>query len=153
MAGPTNQALRFERLKEFNNIGKKLGSGNAKVLSQLVRDLIDGITLFQQFPNLQSDGIETEANPLLDIQQDGSVLGSSFPDARCDHDVFGSNIGSSIALPSVGLLMLLRPSIGENMPLHVSICKETFLLQEFVQTGFRSELRRIKRTRSFDQQL
>src|SRR5207253_2826717 len=82
-----NQVLRFERLKEFNNIGKELGSGNREVLSQLVRDLINRVMRFQQLPNLQSGGIETEANPLLNIQQDGSVLGSSLPDARCDHKV------------------------------------------------------------------
>ena len=63
-----NQAFRFERLKEFNNIGKELGSGNREGLSQLVRDLINGMTRFQELPNLQSDRIETEANPLLDIQ-------------------------------------------------------------------------------------
>src|SRR6266403_6059866 len=68
-----------------------LGSGTLEVLTQHVRDLIDGIMLLQQLPNLQSDGIETEANPLLDIQQHGSVLGSSFSHAGCDHDVFGSN--------------------------------------------------------------
>ena len=37
--------------------------------------------------------------------------------------------------------MLPRPSIRENMPLYVNIGKQTFLLQEFVQTGCRSELR------------
>jgi hypothetical protein len=42
-----NQALGFERLKEFNNIGKELGSGNREVLSQRVRDLINGMTLLQ----------------------------------------------------------------------------------------------------------
>jgi hypothetical protein len=36
--------------------------------------------------------------------------------------------------------MLSGSSTGENMPLHVSICKETFLLQEFVQTGFAGKL-------------
>lgn len=44
---PMNQALGFERLKEFNNIGKELGSGNREVLSQRVRDLINGMTLLQ----------------------------------------------------------------------------------------------------------
>src|SRR5216684_1031490 len=82
-----NQTFRFERLKKFNNIGKELGSGNREVLSQIVRDLINRMMRFQQLPNLQSDGIETEANPLLNVQQDGSVLGSSLPDARCDHKV------------------------------------------------------------------
>jgi len=42
-----NQALGFERLKEFNNIGKELGSRNREVPSQRVRDLIDGMTLLQ----------------------------------------------------------------------------------------------------------
>jgi len=36
--------------------------------------------------------------------------------------------------------MSVGPRIGENMPLHVNIGKETFLLQEFVQAGCRSEL-------------
>jgi len=67
-ACPMNQALRLERVKEFNNIGKELGSGNGEVLSQLVRDLINRMMRFQQLPNLQSDGIETEADPLLNIQ-------------------------------------------------------------------------------------
>lgn len=48
--------------------------------------------------------------------------------------------------------MLLRPSIGENMPLHLRIREKTFLLQEFVQMGLRSELA-YQRTRSFNQQL
>ena len=65
---PMNQAPRFERLQEFNNIGKELRSGNREVLSQIVRDLINGVMRFQQLPNLQSDRIETEANPLLNIQ-------------------------------------------------------------------------------------
>jgi len=86
---PMNQALRFERLKEFNNIGKELGSGNREGLSQFVCDLINGMMRFQQLPNLQSDGIETEANPLLNIQQDGSVLRSGLPDTRPDHKVLG----------------------------------------------------------------
>jgi len=44
---PMNQALRFERLKEFNDIGKELGSGNGEGLSQFVRDLINGMMRFQ----------------------------------------------------------------------------------------------------------
>jgi len=47
MVCPMNQALRFERLKEFNNIGKELGSGNREVLSQLVRYLINGMMCLQ----------------------------------------------------------------------------------------------------------
>ena len=50
VAGPMNQALRFERLKEFNHIGKKLGSGNREVLSQIVCDLINGVMRFQAVP-------------------------------------------------------------------------------------------------------
>src|SRR5579863_491246 len=107
-----NQALRFERLKEFNNIGKELGSWNREILSHRVCDLIDGITLLQQLPNLQSDGIETETDPLLNIQQDGSVLRSSLPDARRNHDVFGSN-GRILHSSPRRILMLLRPRTWE----------------------------------------
>ena len=54
-------------------------------------------------------------------------------DAWRNHDVFGSNERILHSSPSGGLLLLLRPSIRENMPLHVSLCKETFLLHEFMQ--------------------
>jgi hypothetical protein len=91
MARPTNQAIRFERLQEFNNIGKELGSGNREGLSQIVRDLINRVMRFHELPNLQSNGIETKANSLLNIQQYSSILRSSFSDTRCDHDVFGGN--------------------------------------------------------------
>jgi len=48
--------------------------------------------------------------------------------------------------------MLPRPSIRENMPLYVSIDKQTFLLQEFVQTGCRSDLR-VSSSGKFDPRL
>lgn len=62
------RVLFCPRLKELHNIGKELRSGNREILSHRVCDLIDGITLLQQFPTLQSDVIETKANPLLNIQ-------------------------------------------------------------------------------------
>jgi hypothetical protein len=60
-----NQVLRLKGVKEFDHIGEESGPGNWEVLGHLVGDLINGMTLLQQLPNLQSDGIETEANPLL----------------------------------------------------------------------------------------
>jgi hypothetical protein len=63
VAGPLNQALRFQRLKEFNNIGKKLGSGNGEILSQRVCDLIDRVTLLQQFPIFNPTGLRLKQIP------------------------------------------------------------------------------------------
>ncbi len=136
---PTNQVLRFERLKEFNNIGKELGPGNREVLNQGVRDLINRVMRLQELPNLQSDRIETETNPLLNIQQHCSVLGGGFPDARCDHDIFGSN--QIFHSSRLWTLDVAQAEHRRNMSLHARFNKETFLLQEFVQTRFRGDLR------------
>lgn len=46
LACSANQVLRFEGLKEFDNIGKELGSGNGEVVSQIVRDLVNGMMGF-----------------------------------------------------------------------------------------------------------
>ena len=67
MARPMNQTLSFERLKEFKNIGKELGTGYREILSKRVRDLVDGLAILQHLPDSQSDRIEAEANSLLNV--------------------------------------------------------------------------------------
>jgi hypothetical protein len=91
IAGPMNQTLRFERLKEFKKIGKELRTGNREILSECVRDLVDGLAILQHLPDSQSDRIEAEANSLLNVQQNGSILRRSLSDAGWDHHFLERN--------------------------------------------------------------
>jgi len=66
-ARSSNQMPGFQGLNEFTCVGKDLRSGYGEFLPQGVRNLIEGIPLLQQFPDSESDRVETETDALLDI--------------------------------------------------------------------------------------
>ena len=79
--------LGFQCLNEFGCVRKELGPWHREFLSQGVRDLIQGTPILQQLPNSEAHWVETETNPLFNVQQDRSVFRSGFPDAGCDRGV------------------------------------------------------------------
>jgi hypothetical protein len=77
----------FQGLNEFVRIGKDLRSGYGEFLPQGIRNPIEGILLLQQFPDSESDWIETETDALFNIQKHRPIFGNSLPNTGCDREV------------------------------------------------------------------
>src|SRR5437660_12783695 len=84
------QALGLQLPQKVRNVGNQLGSRHVKLALKSVRDLHHGMMLLQHCPDSESHRIETEANPLLEVEQDGAIFGRSLPHPCCDRDVFGA---------------------------------------------------------------
>ena len=87
MARSANQMPGFQGLNEFARVGKDLRSGYGEFLPQGIRNLIEGTLLLQQFPDSESDRVETETDALFNIQEYRPIFGSSLPDTGCDREV------------------------------------------------------------------
>src|SRR5258708_37410089 len=81
------QVLRFQLTDELADVRHQFQPGCVEFFLQGVGHLIEGELFLQHSPDLQSNGIETETNPLLDLQQDRSIVTRCFPASRRDCDV------------------------------------------------------------------
>ena len=69
-----------------------------ELVLQRVGDLLDGVVPLQQVPDFQSNRVETEANPLCDVEQDCPVCTGGFLYSWRDADVFKAEPALNIDL-------------------------------------------------------
>src|SRR5258708_5542475 len=81
------QVLGFQLTDELADVSHQFQPGCVEFFLQRVGHLIKGELILQHSPDLHSNRIETETNPLLDVQQNRSIFTRCFPASRGDCDV------------------------------------------------------------------